>query len=415
MAFEILEQVPGHQTLQFEIPLPELQPQYDECLAQGLNGSALELALTQSVLLAYLQERHYALWAAPHLSELQLTEQGLEFRAALQLLPKVALPEYCGIRVEVPPVPVPDQEDLLERVSNLQLGAAKEETVAREISWGDRVYLDLVVTVGQQPVPLSARVNFPVLIEPELFFPGFAEALIGHKTEDAVDITTHLPMDYEYPAWRGREAIYNVFIRRVCSLQLPPLDEHFPALVGKGSDSDTMMQTIYDEMLAENQLYWQDTVAELLMAKLVPACEFELPEDLIQAEQLSDWERLDHPALREQGLEESLIEQAKTTWMKFRNLREEAYWRTAGALVLRAVAIQEGFSLSSAEWQESLDELAGSFGHQGSEMAAELRQSGELSLLADRLLLERTLRWLVSQAELVYEGQPLSAGASAPP
>ncbi|PKL76257.1 MAG: hypothetical protein CVV27_11205 [Candidatus Melainabacteria bacterium HGW-Melainabacteria-1] len=408
MAFEILDQAAGYQAVGFELSAGELEPLIQALRAEGLFGETLELALAQSVLQPYLTERGYALWKLPELLNIGLDDTGLRFEARLSLLPRVTLAEYHGLRIEVPPVPVPDEDELLEQVSNLQLALATETEVTRGIEWGDRVILDLVVTVADKPVPLSAKAGLPVLIEADLFFAGFAEGLLGHRAGDAIEVSTRLPLDYEYPAWRGREAVYNVFVQRVCSLQLPPLDENFPALCGKGSSHDEMMMQIYAELLAEHQAAWQDAVGEMLLAQLVPACELEPPDALVEAEQLAAWERLDYPALRDQGIDEAMIALARETWMKFRNLREQSFWSASVALVLRAVAIREGLNLDAQEWHQTLEVLAQSFGTTAEALSADMQPSGSLALLADRLILDKTLRWLVSQAKLIYEGQDLS-------
>lgn len=408
MAFEILEQEPGKQVVICEWALSEIESQWNELKEKGLPEGVFAQSLAQACLLLYLQERGYVPWREPLISELNLDQAKLSFKADLALLPKMALPEYKGLQIEVPLVPVPNEDDLLERISLLQLGVAQEQVIDRGIAWGDRVYLDFLVKVGEQIVPLSAKADYPVLIENELFFPGFAESLIGHQAGDRLEVRTHLPLDYAYPAWRGREAVYQLTIRRVCSLQIPPLDAHFPALIHKGESVPELMQSLYDDILAENQLSWQDVVGELLMAKLVPKCEFDVPDALIDAENLSAWERLDLPALQAMGLDSFAIEQAKTTWMKFRNLREEAFWRVSGALVLRAIAMREGITLIREEWHQHLAALGECFGQDEMTWVTELQSQREIGVLADRLILDKTLQWLVSHAEICFAGQLLS-------
>lgn len=409
MHIEVLEQDFGLLVLRAEMPAAGLAEIADAGLIVP-DCDPPELA--QQLVGLIVNENGYTPWREPEISEMRFDpEQGLSFQARLDLLPQVALADYTGLELEVPPMPVPDSDDLLERAAELQLAQARATEVTRGIAWGDRVCLDLIALVGETPMPLSARADWELLIEPGVLFAGFGEALLGLGAGDSAEIPLTLPMDYEYTAWRGREAVYHVLIRRVEELEMPPLDADFPRLAGLGESPDEMMELLHEQLLTEYEAEWAAGVGELLLAKLVPLCELTPPPALVEAELLDQWRRCEYPALWDQGLDDELIEKSRQLWLRFRPLREQVLWKVAVALVLRAIARREELSLDEQEWQQALTEMAGALGTSSEALGAELEAEGRLGPLADKLLLDKTLRWLVSKARISCAEPGQSPGA----
>jgi trigger factor len=419
--YEILEQEPGFLNVEITIPahwLAEIQQvMLSKHHAQGitppadtLQNDVLQQAMRQGVR-EFIDEHPCVPWEEPALEVLDYEpEHDLTFTTQLEILPEFRLCDYSAIKIQLPPVALPTEEVLLTAVYELWYAETELTPVERPVQAGDRVIVDLVGLVNDIPIPTSARVEYPLDIEEDTLFPGFSEQLIGLKAGDTCDVKVTLPEDYAISVWQGQEALYNVYIHQVYAVERPPLDDSFPALIGKGSSIEEMSERLYDEVLQDNQEMWVAAAREAVIRSVVSRTSITIPETLLDAEQTSAWERGDGRLLRQQGLPQDLIEQAYSCWMEQEDIRTECYWNLKVALVLRAIAQKEQISLSEQELMDSLRQLVETYGSEPAEIYAELQRSGQWTDFSGKMLLNKTVDFLLSKTVLICDKQIIPIG-----
>lgn len=380
MQITVLEEGPGLAHLRF--------------MAQGSDP--------QSVLDEWLLSQDVVLWQPSEISAVDHEGSQLAFEAKLHFLPAVKLPGTLFQPLEVPLVPVPSEDDLLDDLNTLQLMHASEQEHEGPAEMGHRLYIDLVALVGEQPIPLSARSQMPIVLAPELFFPGFAEALVGAQVGESIEIKTRLPLDYAFPAWRGRTAVYSVYIQRICTLAvLTPLA--LADVVSVEPSETALLEWIQTQAQAQAQQDWSQAIKQLLLAQLLPQAVVEVPEALLQAEMRALWQRTDAHALTEQGIEDDLLEKSWQSFQRFTELREACYWQLCCTLFLRAVLLAHPEYLGdTAAFHQELQTLATAFATPIGDIEAEVGNQ-----VLDILALDHTLDYLVAHTPLLYQGQPI--------
>lgn len=345
-------------------------------------------------------------WEEPSLTFISSDpETGLVFSTQMEILPEFDLPDYSTITIEMPPVALPSEELMLTELYDLSYSKAQETEVERPAQIGDRLLIDMVGMVGDAPIPTSARADYPLDLEENTLFPGFAEQLIGLSAGDSRDVRVILPADYSVVAWQNKEAIYSIYIHHVYEIKRPPLDDDFPLLIGKGSNTEEMSQQIYSELLQENQAMWVEAVREAIVNQVVTNTLLTIPDTLLDTEQISVWERTDKLALQKQGLTADFMDKAYDVWMAQEDIRLECYWNLKVALVLRAIAQKEQLQISEQELLETLSAAAEPYGSPVDEVYAEMQRTGTLVDFASKLLLSKTIDFLVTRTTLICDGQ----------
>lgn len=417
--YRILEQEDGYLNVEITIPsdwivesqkvvLNKFKAKGDLPELNILQDAVYQHAMRQGVK-QFLEEFPRVPWEEPTLNFIaNHPEKGLVFTTQMEILPEVELRDYAQIAIEMPPVALPTEELVLTEIYDLWYSLAETIPVDRPVQSGDRLVVDMIAVVDDKPIPTSARADYTLDIEENTLFPGFTEQLIGLSAGDSQDVVVILPEDYSVPAWRNQEALYSVYIHEVYELKRPPLDDTFPQLIGKGNTTEEMTQQIYDELVQENQSMWVEAVRECVVNTLVSKTPITVPDTLLEAEQTSVWERTDGVALKKQGLPTDFIDHAYDVWMEQEGIRLECYWNLKVALVLRAIAQKEHIQMSEAELNAELQVLSAPFGSDPEEIYTELQKTGKLTDVASKLLLCKTVDFLLTKTTLTCNGETIS-------
>ena len=338
-------------------------------------------------------------WEEPEW-EILNASQGLRLRITLEVLPEVTLGDYQRLSLEVPPVPIPTQENLMTRLVDQQYALAHLEEVQRPIAMGDRVLLDLITLHDGKPLPLASKANLEVMVYADAFAPGFSEALVGLKAGSSKEIQSVLGADFHLEQYRGKTVSYDVCIHKVFAQELPPVDE-LPELLGFES-LDALMDELYEEKREENQELWLKLVRRQLLLQVAAASHFEIPETLHEAEIISRWEQKEEVELQKQGVEEALQDQSLEQWLEEPTLIQEV----ANDLT-RAIAHKENLDVSPIDLLWAVKPFADRFDMAPEVLIQEMQSQGQLAPFCDRMVSEMVLDLLYARAELTCEGETL--------
>lgn len=383
---EILEQSAGHYRLALQVPVDDREP-------------AALIALDD-----FLNQHGRRCWTAP---ELSWPQAGL-CHALLRVYPHVTLPEL-ELTLEVPPMQQVDEPLLQSHLIDLQFQHAQRETVTRPARQGDLVTLDWYTLVQNQPEPGLAAVGTQGRLNPELLPLGLWRHAVGLKAGESKTVRAILPNEAD-SAVNGRPAQIVLTIQQVQALELPPLDDSFPALCGQ-PDWPSLFAQLNQSLQELYLITWRKLVREALIYRLSELAELEMPQDLFIAEQFSSWKNGEGRLLEQLGLSEAQREAAWQSWQKSPTGMQEVYQRLRSTLVVREVVNQQAITLTPDEVMERLTPFEFEGGPPLSEIYAELENSGQLHTMIDLLLGEKVVNLLLERATLTFEGEILPKAA----
>jgi trigger factor len=255
--------------------------------------------------------------------------------------------------------------------------------------------IDFQGTMDGRPLEGGSRQNHPVQIGSNTMIPGFEEQLINHLRGDRVKVQTSFPKDYPKAELAGRPVEFEVTIREVKQKVLPSLDDEFAKDVGPFTSLDQLKTKIRDDLTARFRSEQERAVKSALLKQLTAAHSFEVPDSLVEQELREALARL------EQRLPKGVtLEQAKIDPLAVRKeIEPSAREKVKGRLVLAAIADQEKLTVSKEEIDAALSRTA-----QELKLSAEdvkrliLSQDGSLDIFKDRLLEDKAMDWVVSEA-----------------
>ncbi|PSL06754.1 trigger factor [Haloactinopolyspora alba] len=203
----------------------------------------------------------------------------LKFTAEVQVRPKITLPEWEGLEVEVDDAVVEDS-DIQERLDSLRQRFGTLTGVDRPAAEGDFVQIDLNATSDGQPVEGGQASGVSYQIGQGGMIEGLDEAVTGMSAGETTTFRTQLVGTHE-----GEEVDCEVTVSAVKEQQLPELDDEFAQLASEFDTLDELTADVREQALRAKRLDQamsaRDKVLDQLLEKVG---EVPLPDELVDSQ-----------------------------------------------------------------------------------------------------------------------------------
>lgn len=264
----------------------------DETLSQQLVSNAYMAAIEKAELkvigdpLVWAREKdaesETLMEVQAALDLIELPEDGaLEFSCEVELQPEFDLPELEGIPLEKPLVEVSD-EDITAYVDRIRSTRGTYDLIEDGgIEPDDVVTADIRMTSGetvlkeQEGVRLAAR---PQTVD-GVVLENLGDLLKGRKVDETVKASGEIASDYVKAEFRGKQADFDITIRKIERLRLPELNQELIESFGFESEQELRDWVRGDlESRIEDQV--RQGMAGQVYKYLLDNTEFDVPERL---------------------------------------------------------------------------------------------------------------------------------------
>jgi len=323
----------------------------------------------------------------------------LEFKATVEVVGKVTLPDYKKIRMskEVEATTAADVDAVLEDLARRD--ATKKE-VTRAAKYGDEVVLDFkgVDAKTKKAIEGADGKEYPLTLGSNSFIPGFEPEVVGLKAgeEKTFDIT--FPKDYGSKDLQNKKVQFTIKVHKINEFELPKLDDTFAGKVGPFRTLAELKADIKKQLHTEKDKQAQRTLENNLLAEIAEKAKADIPKVLVDEEidRMEEEERR-NLVYRGQTWQEHLEAEGKTEAEHKEGLRESAEIRVKTGLVLGEVAQKEGIDVTDKELNERITELKKQYNDPA--MKAELDKPENRREIGSRIITEKTIAALASYAE----------------
>lgn len=326
-------------------------------------------------------------------------EEGLVFKAKVEVRPEVTLGDLSGLEVKAPEKRAVDEAAINERIDSYRQRQATLKAVDRPVQEEDTVTLDFTGYVDGKPIENGAAKDFRLEIKPGRFIPGFVEALVGMKVGETKSAELAFPEDYPQKELAGKPATFEMHVNGIEERVLPEIDDEMAKKAGFES-LDAMRETLKQRLEEEVEDEYQLNLRKELIDRVLEKVEVEIPTSMIDREtnfMLSQYAR----NLQSQGLNPNqLISPEMAEKFKEEN-KADAEKRIRTTLVLGAIARHENIQVEDAEVNEEISNYAKSYGVPVEEMRQLLIKNGGYASIADEVLSNKIIDWLLERAKVV--------------
>lgn len=204
--------------------------------------------------------------------------------AIVTVKPEVKLGEYKGVKVIKQSTRVTSKEvdEEIEKKREQQAELVLKE--GKPAEKGDTVTIDFDGSIDGVPFDGGKATNYDLELGSNSFIPGFEDQLIGHNTDDDVDVKVTFPEDYQAEELQGKEALFKVKIHEIKTKELPELDDEFAKDVGEDVDSLEELKAKTKDQIKERKIQAADEAkeSEAIQAAVDNAEIKEIPEAMLR-------------------------------------------------------------------------------------------------------------------------------------
>ncbi|WP_150460016.1 trigger factor [Nesterenkonia ebinurensis] len=311
------------------------------------------------------------------------TNEGvLKFSGELDIKPKVELPDYAGLEVQIEAKEA-DDEAVQEELDALRSRFGTLKEIDRPAKTDDFVTIDMVATIDEEEVDnatgLSYQVGAGTMLE------GLDEALDGLSAgEDAIFTSTLSGGEHS-----GEEASVKVTLTAVKERELPEADDEFAQLA---SEFDTIEELKADlKKQAESTMLEKQGVEarDKVLEKLMSLVDVPVPDSVIE-DQISQH-------FTSQGHSEGDSHDTGEHRTEIREQTEEAF---RNEIVLDLIAEKEEVGVDQAEMIEYIVATAQQYGMEPNQFAQMLDQAGQVPMIMGEVRRRKALAKVLELAKV---------------
>jgi trigger factor len=277
--------------------------------------------------------------------------QPYHFSLKVPILTPVELGDYRSLHFEREEAIV-TSEEVEQELESLRDRQAKWEVVERPAQIGDRVTMDLKLTVDDESISDLKDNPFELTTERYGLFTGMDEHIVGMQAGESKTFTTTIPGDYSNEKLAGKEAQYAVTLHKIEVKELPELDDALAIQVSNDEYQtlEDLRKAVSDNLLENKQRRIRDELREQVVNAIIDQSHFALHPVLIREEAEDMLHQFTH-LLEDQhmSLDQYLMLLKKSREEYLKELEPDAEKRVKRQLVLDEVIKKEEISVAPEE------------------------------------------------------------------
>lgn len=300
----------------------------------------------------------------PQLDVKSMDENKAELVFTFAVMPEVELGEYKGLKYDVEPVEVTEDE-LNAEIDRMRKQYADLETVEGEAKDGDTVKIDYEGFKDGVAFEGGKAEGYNLKLGSGSFIPGFEDQLIGCKAGDEKELNLTFPEDYHSEDLKGAAVVFKVKVHEVTREVLPELDDDFAkdTNIPEVETVEDLKKTVRERLENNKKTEAENKADEKLFDQLCENTKIDLPDVLVDDEVNGQVQQM-AAQLQQYGISFSqyLKMMGKTVDDIKADYKAEAEKRVKLRLTLSKIAEVEGLEASEEDVEGQYHDLSAQYG-----------------------------------------------------
>ncbi len=325
-----------------------------------------------------------------------------QFSLTFDIAPEFNLPEYKGLKIEVPAAEVSDEEvekrinyyrEMHATYSDINSHAQKDDML--KVSYTSDFVLPADASPGLTR-QVQAVDNWLWLSNPESI-PGAINTLTGAEAGKEYNFTAEYPADYREPELAGQKVTYKLtvnIVQRRKVLELPELCEKM------GVESpEKLHEILKNSLIRESEMKRSAEVANLVYEKVSNEIgPFQIPPAILESDIEKELNRTVQANVKK---EEDVEEFKKNIEAHKKEAAETSAKKLRRLFILRKIAEKENIKVESHELDGQVKHMSKYYGYKEKELRGMLEKSGGLEEVHLEILSSKVSDFLAKNAQII--------------
>jgi len=376
-----------------KVPRSVLERLYGPSILEDVERGLVAETLPEAVAQAGLQP------VAEPTIEAQPPTDAMPFRysARIEVKPVLTLPPIRGLPAVKPSAEI-RFEEVEEQLETLRQRKAPlvEEPEGSAAARGNVLSIDFVGNLDGKPFEGGTGQDVELELGSGRFIPGFEEQLEGAHAGEDRELRVRFPDAYGNAELAGKEVVFQVHVAALKRRELAELDDEFAKDVGDFSSLTELRARIQADIQATREREAETALKRSVLDALLARAPFDVPPGMVDR-RLQRRLSAAHRQLESSAPEEALHQQLDRWAVEWRPLAER---EVREALLLEAVAVQEGLTAEDAELEARLEAMAKQQGVEPAKLRKAYQEADLLEAVRVQILDEKALDLLVREARI---------------
>ena len=341
--------------------------------------------------------------APPTVDELEIKSGApFKFTARVEVRSQVTPKVYCGIPLSRRPAKVTD-EQVAEALEGYRRRLTEYKPVEGRTQTGDTdlVLVELSGKVGDHKLK-KRQVAIDLENDNEGPLPGLPSRLRGKSVGgEPVEVDYTLPTEGVAPEMAGGQVHLHVTIKEMREKKVPALDDEMAKDTGEAETLEGLRAKVRERLVEQDQRRIKQEMTRALIKELVKRNEFPVAPALVDRYAQLIVNRAKQQ-LQMMGID---VEGADDAKMRD-EMRGEAEEEARGAILVQAIAEREGLTVTDADLQKRIAELAAARNENPKQLRAELEKDQRIHQIETQIREQKALDMLIAQAKITDEDAP---------
>ncbi|QGY59027.1 trigger factor [Pantoea agglomerans] len=263
-----------------KVPMNIVAQRYGASVRQDVLGELM----TRNFVDAIIKEKINPAGAPNYVPGEYKEGQDFSYAVEFEVYPEVELKGLENIEVEKPVVEVTDADvdTMLDTLRKQQANWIESDAAAGP---EDRATIDFNGSVDGEEFEGGKASDFVLAMGQGRMIPGFEEGVVGHKAGETFTIDVKFPDDYHAENLKGKDAKFEIVLKKVETRELPELTEEFIKRFGVEDGSVAGLRTeVRKNMDRELKGAIRNRIKTQAIDGLVEANEIDVPAALVDSE-----------------------------------------------------------------------------------------------------------------------------------
>jgi trigger factor len=381
-----------------KVPRALLEKMYKRQVEDEVARDLVEHSIGQAI-----RENQIQPVAPPTVEDLEIKSGApFKFTARVEVRSQVTPKDYSGLELSRRPPKVTDEQvaEALEAYRR-RLTEFKPVEGRQQTSDTDLVLVEMNGRVGDHKIKQQqAAVDLENDTEGPL--PGLPSRLRGKPIGgEPVEVEYTLSGDGLLPELAGKQVHLHVTIKEAREKKVPALDDEMAKDTGEAETLEGLRGKVRERLVEAEQRRIKSEMTRALIKELIKRNEFAVAPALIERYAQMIVNRAKQQ-LKMAGVDVESIDDARMR----QEVRSEAEEEARGAILVQAIAEREGITVSDADLQKRIAELAAARGENPKQLRAELEKDHRIHQIEAQIREQKALDMLIAQAKITDEEAP---------
>ena len=381
-----------------KVPRALIEKMYKRQVEDEVARDPVEHSLGQAI-----RENQIQPVAPPTVEELEIKSGApFKFTARVEVRSQVTPKDYAGVPLTRRPASVTDEavaealEGYRRRLTEFKPVEGRTET-----SDSDLLLVEVSGKVGEHKLK-RRQMAVDLENDTEGALPGLASRL-RRKPIGGEPIEVDYTMSGEglLPELAGKQVHLHVTIKEVREKKVPALDDEMAKDTGEADTLEGLRGKVRDRLVEGEERRIKGEMTRALIKELIKRNEFAVAPALIDRYATLLVNRAKQQLMM-MGIDTEGIDDARMR----DEMRAEAEEEARGSILIQAIAEREGITVTDADLQKRIAELAAARNENPKQLRAELEKDQRIHQIEGQIREQKALDMLIAQAKITDEEAP---------